>query len=287
MYEVNNKITNIYDAVNPILFGIPVSFDAIPKKHRAAIAQKTLGKLIAKNPEQDKTVSVDTIAITIRINTLFDVARYDFKPISIYKGAIGQRKEKTPSKRFQRVFESITGAKIKLTYTRKFGHWLTVETSLPKFTDGSNLRVLSHSERIEAVKELSSVVSERLGFPIDLFAGNFSRLDLFQHIRFGSEQNLILAVESLKQLKVSFRKLETLDFRDSATWRTTGKKKTTHKLTVYNKTAERKNSGETIPNGILKIESQYFDNDFYRGNSVKSLLSDAMIRQLYFAHLWQ
>jgi hypothetical protein len=257
-----------------------VNFDAYPKRHRAAIAQSTLGALVAEHPIQDKTVSVDTIAVTVRISSLFDAPRYGFKLVSRYKQ--GKLKNK-PSKRWQFNFEHSTGATVKITYTRKFGHWLTVETSLPKFLYGSNFRVLTYAERIEAVKGLSVAVSERLGFAIDLLRdGIGKRLDLFQHIRLGSENNLRLAVDCVKQLSFSYRKLETNDFADSAAWRSK-----THRLEIYNKSAERLANNEIVPAGILKIESQFKDGYFWRGYSIAELLKDDVIRQMYFAHLWQ
>lgn len=261
-----------------------VNFDDLPKRHRAAAAQKILGELVALNPVQNKTVSVDTIAITTKISSLFDAARFGLMPVSRFKR--GKRK-KSQTKRWHLEFEHITGAILKITYTQKFGHWLTVETSLPLFARGSNLRRLNYAERIEAIESLSAVVSERLGFPVNLFNGNFSRIDLFQDIRFGTFENLILAIAAFKQLKISNRRLSSFDFTSSVGWKSTGKKKTTHKVIAYDKTAERLAHGEKIPVGILRIESQYFDNDYYRGYSVRNLLSDEMIRQLYFAHLWQ
>ena len=261
-----------------------VNFDSYPKKHRAAVAQATLGELVAVNPVQDKTVSVDTIAITVRINTLFDAARYGLKPISIFTGGKGNRKQKKPSKRWQLNFYSASGAMVKITYTQKFGHWLTVEASLPKLLHGSNFRILTYAERIKAVKELSAVASGRLGFSIDLLMNGIGkRLDLFQHIRFGSENNLLAAVECFKQLEMSYRKLDTgNDFRDSAAWFCK-----THRLEIYNKSVERRANDEIIPDGILKIESQFKDGYYWSGYPIAELLKDDIIRQIYFAHLWQ
>lgn len=257
-----------------------VNFDSLPKRHRAAAAQQILGELVAANPTQDKTVSADTIAITIRISTLFDAARHGLKPVS--KFADGKPK-RSQTKRWYLNFETVTGAAVKITYTRKFGHWLTVETSLPKLLHGSNFRVLTYAERIAAVKELSAVVSARLGIPLDLLKNGIGkRLDLFQHIRLGSENNLRAAVGAFKQLDFSYRKLETKDFPDSAAWRSK-----THRLEIYNKSAERQAAGENIPAGILKIESQFKDGHFWRGYPIAELLKDDIIRQMYFGHLWR
>lgn len=267
----NNNLSFIFPNVN---------FDSFPKKHRASKAQEILGALVAVNPEQDKTVSVDTIAITIRINTLFDAARYGLKPISRYhKGKL----KKSQTKRSELNFYSASGAMVKITYTRKFGHWLIIETSLPNFLYGSNFRVLNYAERIEAIEKLSVAVSEKLGFHIDLLRdGIGKRLDLFQHIRFGSENNLLAAVECFKQLEMSYRKLDTgNDFRDSAAWFNQ-----THRLEIYNKTAERSAAGEIIPDGVLKIESQYKDGYFWSGYPIAELLKDDVVRQIYFSHLW-
>jgi hypothetical protein len=258
-----------------------VNFDSFPKKHRAAVAQQILGELVAVNPVQDKTVSVDTIAVTVRINTLFDAARYGLKPISRYhKGKL----KKSQTKRSESNFYSASGAMVKITYTQKFGHWLIIETSLPNFLYGSNFRVLNYAERIEAVEKLSVAVSEKLGFSIDLLRdGIGKRLDLFQHVNFGSDDNLRAAVGCFKQLNFSYRKLETKtkDLADAAAWRSKS-----HRLEIYNKSAERFASGENVPAGILKIESQFKDGYFWSGYPIAELLKDDVVRQIYFSHLW-
>lgn len=264
-------------------FNSPVNFDGVPKRHRAAVAQRTLGALVAHFPEQDKRISVDTMAVTIQITPLRadERDRLGVKLVSRYKQ--GKRK-KDKTKRWQLSFEYHTGATVRITYTPSGGHWLTVEVSLPKILFGTNLHVLTYVERLEAIEMLSAIVSERLGFSIDLLnEGYGKRLDLFQHIRCGSDDNLRMTVGCMKQLTVKDRKLDTRkDFPDSASWICKS-----HRLQIYNKTAERLAHGEHIPGGILKIESQFKDGRFWRGIRLRELLKDENLRRLYRAHLWK
>jgi hypothetical protein len=287
MNEVIISIRFPYGSVNPDFIAFPVSFDSLPKRHRAAAAQRILGELVAINPVQDKTVSVDTIAISVEIEPLRpnERDRLGFKPVCRFKkGKLRQ----DASKRWQLHFKSITGATVRVTYTQKGGHWLTVEVSLPKFLYGSNFWVLNYAERIEAVKELSTAVSERLEFMIDLLDdGKGKRLDLFQHVRLGSDNNVRLGIGCLKELGVNNRNLEKNNFSDSAAWRNTGKKKLTHRLQIYNKSIERRVVGESIPDGILKIESQFRDARLWRGQTIRELLTDENLRRLYFPYLWK
>jgi hypothetical protein len=263
------------------------SLKAARKKARRDVANGVLRYLVGQNPVGG-AVSVDTIAVTVKIRHLPDEARdFLFVPVSQYHK--GKRKKKDMSKTFRREFAPPgRGVNVRLTLTQKFGDWLTVECSLPKYAHGLNLFGFeSQTEICAALDELFADVSDLLGFAVEWRRGKLSRLDVFTNIFLLTNENVEVAAESLRFLKIPYRRLlpRLDDYKNTVVWRNTGETKLKHRIVAYDKSTELRAAGFDAPPGIMRLESQYRDKSFIRGFDIEAMLELENLEQLFHAHL--
>lgn len=216
------------------------------------------------------SVSPDTIRICLELHRIDQLS---LRRLGFFRPKRNDEKRGNSLKRrqpdtFALNIELPNGTKVKIHWSivPSNKHWISIETSLPRFVYGTNFRgFCSTTEILEAVDTLSRVVSEKLEIEVNLRRGHFSRLDVFVNLSLGSDKNVNRLISCIRYEKIRRRALLKEEWKTTALFRSSGKRLETE---IYNKSREARGSGyKDAPGGEARIEVRYLDTKNVRKNA--------------------